>query len=129
MLTGFDKYNEEQQSFRKSKLYPVTYKAVVHFLYEHVNREPVVSGRLERLFNVAGSEIREIVRFARRKGHPIVSGGRGYSIEPDYEKLLDGIQHLRERAISQLVTIRKMKQLCPRKAQMSFRLTFPKKAA
>lgn len=121
MLNNFDKYNQEIIDFRRSHLFPEKYKAVIHYLYEEINREPVISKRLESIFDLSGPEIREIIKYARRNGHPVASNNYGYYIEMDYDKCMENIIHLEERAMSQLFTVNRMRQLCPQNQQLKMR--------
>lgn len=76
-MTGFDKYTKEIERFEKSKLYAQKYSEIIHWMYQQVNREAVYSSQIEQTFQLKGAQVRAIIRHARRKGHPIISTGKG----------------------------------------------------
>ena len=104
-MNNFDEYTADIEKFRKSKLYREKYKAVVHYLYQEINREPVLSPNLEGRFGVRGTQVRAVVQHARRSGHPISSGTHGYWIEKDFDKYIKDLEHCEQRARSLLVTV------------------------
>lgn len=122
MLSGFYKYNQEMVDFKKSKHYPETYNALVNYLWKRINLQQVHSAELESSFNLKSSEVREIVRYARRRGHPIESGGKGYHMNPDYDSYVKSLEHLEERARSQFFTVSMAKKNATTKCRQQMEL-------
>ena len=70
------------------------------------------SAELEKEFNISGIVIRKTVRKLRRIGVPIASSDKGYKIIPvdKYEEIIPTLEHLRARAMSELITINKLER-------------------
>ncbi len=71
-----------------------------------------VSDVLEKEYGVSGSFIRDLVRRLRREGIPIASGDKGYKVitADKYEEIIPTLEHLRSRAMSELITISKLER-------------------
>lgn len=108
---------QEIADFRKSDLLP-KYKAVIAFLYRNIG-VAWKSHFLETEFALTGSEIRTIARHARRCGHPLSSGSRGYWIEDSPEKLKECAESLKSRAFDILETAHLMIRAATRRQHWS----------
>ena len=92
----------EMAEFRRSPLMP-KYKELVHVLYRHTGIA-FTSAALEFMLGIHGAEVRQCIRHARRCGHPIASGAKGYWVENDPIKMVEMSQRLRSRALDILET-------------------------
>jgi hypothetical protein len=63
---------------------------------------------LEDLMGIRSSQIRGLVREARRNGTPIASSVKGYWIAETKEEYEETIRHLRDRASSLAKTLKKI---------------------
>ena len=96
------KTKKEMADFRKSDIVP-KYKAMIAFLYRNIGTAWHAQ-YLNDKFEIKGSDIRTIARHARRCGHPLSSGSRGYWIEDNPEKLKACAESLKSRAFDILET-------------------------
>lgn len=115
--TEFPEYFKEMRSFEKSKVFNVKYKEFIHVLWGHTEESPIISRRLEKAMILKGSEIRELVKYGRRNGQPIVTNGKGYFMTSNPEKLMKQAEHLLERARSLIFTHHRMKHFAEKLAQ------------
>ena len=104
-MDGFERYDQEREKFRNSRLYPGTYKSVIRFLYNN-HGKAFHSCIIEQDFNLKGTEVREIIREGRRKGHQISSGQKGYWIELDSNSYDEDERHMEQRFMSMIYTIK-----------------------
>ena len=112
MLSNFPKYNEEMRLFEKSPLFKEKYQALVTYLWGFTKARPVVSGKIEAELGLGETQVRKLVEHARRNYEPIASGGKGYWMCGDYDKLMENMKHLKERAESMYYTYSRMSQGC-----------------
>ena len=75
----------------------------------HKKDNPIMSYHLEERFNLAGSEIRNIIRELRRQGKPIANCPSGYYWAETYREIEDTINDLEGRAFSMLETSKALK--------------------
>tara|TARA_Y100000034_G_C6570908_1_gene247425 strand:+ start:98 stop:409 length:312 start_codon:yes stop_codon:yes gene_type:complete len=66
--------------------------------------KPIYSGQLEKIYDISGITVRNIVRQLRREGHPIASGSNGYYYARYKTELVSTINNLRSRANDLLKT-------------------------
>lgn len=104
-MTGFEDYTEEMEAFERSTLYPQTYNTIVNYLYKHINQEPTYSNEIEAACGIRDSEVRAVVRHAKRSGHLLISKGKGYCMVDTMEALEEGNKHLKERIRSMEFTL------------------------
>ena len=58
---------------------------------------PVKSKRIEQVLGLRGVEVRGIVNYLRKRGHPIGSSSKGYWYAQSKIELEDTINHLKQR--------------------------------
>ncbi len=108
MLTNYDKFNGEVDSFLKSKLFAKKYHEVLGVIKFHSIQRPILSQELSKRFRISDVQIREIVKNARRQQHPIGSKNDGYFIASSAKELTEGSDHLKERISSMSYTYDQM---------------------
>jgi len=62
--------------------------------------EPAVSARFEKYFKLTGSEIRGLIQYLRRTGHPVGANSGGYFWAATRAELAQTIESMEGRAIS-----------------------------
>lgn len=122
-LTGFEKIDQEIETFKKSPLYPFKYDHLIIMLRvrPHDSRL-VMSIALEKHFKISGPQVREIVKTARRLGVPIGSCGAGYFFARNADELANTMHHLQERRNSLTYTLRALEKCYPNQAQGTLKL-------
>lgn len=100
-MNYFKNFYNEMAKFRKSKLFKEKYNE----LFNIIGGYPKKSYNLELRLSITGAQLRELIRHARREGHLICSGERGYYITNHWTEFEENIEHLKTRAMSQLFTI------------------------
>ena len=119
-MTGYEKYTNEMDSFRKSKLFIVKYRAMVEYFERNCKgRENVLCcDILCEDLDIESVQLRALVQHARRERVPISSCGDGYFLALDYGELKCTIDHMSERAGSIGFTISRLKACFPEEAQL-----------
>jgi hypothetical protein len=106
-MDSFEQYTADMEKFRHTRLATVYPELVAH-LKRSLNF--VKSEQLEQAFSLTGSEVRQIVQYARRQSIPIVSSAHGYSMARSSGDLDSTLAHLRERMNSLKYTVIKLEQ-------------------
>jgi len=118
-MTSFEKYSDEMDAFRQSRLFAEKYAAVLSYLEENCEgREKVTCGDIiceDR--DISPVQLRAIVSHARREGVPIASCGDGYFLARNYAELQCTVDHMTERRDSISFTISRLKSCFPDEAQ------------
>ncbi|MAH43700.1 hypothetical protein CL614_08350 [archaeon] len=72
---------------------------LIELLREHfsVNTMPMISARIERMYNCKGVDVRQAVHSLRMEGMPICSGTKGYWLAQTSAEVQNTIEHLEER--------------------------------
>ena len=109
-MQGFEKYTREMEKFRESKLFKDKYERFVWTIKIAIGN-PVGFKELETNLGIKGSQVRELVRHARREGIPIASCGDGYSLARTPAEISDTIQHFTERCNSMYFTLSRLKSV------------------
>jgi hypothetical protein len=121
ILTFGEQSKQELKDFQKTDLYKNSYKPIVRYLYLNIGRK-IPAKEISDKFNIKDRLIRDIIRFGRRVGHPIISSTSGYSIETDYDNMVEYLKGLEAHVFDMLTTISRMKKLCRKRQQISMRL-------
>ena len=86
----------------------------------HVKQEkPIKSIKIQRTYNLKGSEVRQIIHQLRLDGVPICSGSDGYYYPRDRIEATHTINHLRSRAISLFDIVKAMEDHFNKEDQQS----------
>jgi len=117
MPTGFDKYNDDMEQFEKSSLFTEKYNDFIDIISCPFGE--VKSSMLEHHLSIPGSSIRRLVRHARRKGVPVISNEKGYSLARNFAELKPTIDQLHDRALDILNTEKALKLCFPDEQQTS----------
>jgi len=72
---------------------------------------PITQFSLCNSLKLSGSELRDIVREARKQKIPIGSGNDGYYLCKSKDELISTMNHLKSRSISMLNTIKYMQDI------------------
>jgi 2-hydroxy-3-keto-5-methylthiopentenyl-1-phosphate phosphatase len=115
MPTGFDDYNEDMNEFESSPLFRKKFAELIDIISMPFGE--VKSRVLEDRLKIKGPSIRRLTRHARRKGIPIISSSKGYSIAKNFNQLRDTIAQLEERGRDILVTAAELKRCFPDETQ------------
>ena len=78
----------------------------------------VTYGELSERTGMVRRELEEAVRLARLDGEPIISGSEGLWLSDSSEEVLRAAERLRERAVTQLLTSRALRQTGRRMADV-----------
>ena len=92
-------------------------KAILEIISERTKDSPILSPEIEQLFEIKGGKVRDIIRELRREGIPIANSHKGYYMASDYSDLDLTIKDLHSRAMSMLVTIKKLRGCFNRSTQ------------
>ena len=76
----------------------------------YTKSNPVLSSALEAQFRASGPQVREAIRELRREGHPIANCDKGYYYAHSFSEIEDTLADLESRAMSQLYTVKRMKE-------------------
>lgn len=128
MLSNFERYSKEMKTFEQSTLFEKKYNQLILFLHSFTKNNPITSTQIEKQLSLRETQVRDLVKHARRNGEPIASGNRGYYIELNYDILMHDVDHIKERAESELFTYYQMKKNCQCKPQMDLLARIPKNA-
>jgi hypothetical protein len=104
----YTKRKKLQREFEKTDLYIRYYTLIINVLKEFGTYVP--SAKLERMLQVNGKSVRQLLNHARNKQIPIVSGPQGYFYATNKVDLEKGIRALVERRNTLTYTINSMKK-------------------
>jgi len=123
-------YKERMAEFRRGPTYAKGYKRVIHWLRSHPG-QAFKSPDLCAMFGLdkRGRELRKIINYARKVGHPICSGGRGYWATDDYEEMVDNARQNLADAYEQIFTFERQIRIARRPQQMRMYLMGSRRAA
>lgn len=83
---------------------------ILEIVKKHREDNPVYSLKLEELFNLSGSNVRDIVRELRREGFPIANSKSGYYYAESFEQIKGTVNDLEGRARSLIITANKLRK-------------------
>ena len=83
---------------------------ILDLIKKHREDNPIYSGKLEEIFEVNGSNVRDIVRELRRDGFPIANSKSGYYYATCFKQIEDTINDLEARSRSLALTANKLKK-------------------
>ena len=84
---------------------------VIQLIADYRRGREITSKKIEEMLKIASTEVRDIVREARRRAVPVGSNSRGYYLIVKESELTETQHHLRSRALSQLETYNIMKRI------------------
>ena len=91
---------------------------VLDLIITRTKDNPILSLEIEEALEMSGGEVREIIRELRRKRTPIANSQKGYYLARTYEEIEPTINNLHSRAMSQLVTIKELRNSFNRNTQI-----------
>jgi hypothetical protein len=111
-MTGFEKYTEEMEAFRQSKLYNSKYTHLVSYLMDFCcgKENTKLDCEICKVVELKSVQLRALVKYARRRRVPIASCGDGYYYAKDSAELQTTISHLTERRDSLGFTIEQLQR-------------------
>lgn len=123
LLREADPWTAQRRRYWQSEAYRERYKPMVRFLYRGGHYR---ASELVRRFGFRGGrrEISEAVEFARRMGHPLLSGPDGYYMARRWDDMYDWTRKQERRARSLLYTLGRCRRYSRLKYQLSFDLFY-----
>jgi hypothetical protein len=111
-MTGFERFTEEQDAFRASKLFREKYDLFIRHI--QANCRGLKNAKLDiglcEFLDIKSPALRALVKFCRREGHPIGSTEEGYFWAESFADLTSTLAHLTERRDSLSYTISQMRK-------------------
>lgn len=94
-------------------------KDQIESIIKHRTKDnPIYSAEIERRLEIAGTQVRDLIRELRREGKPIANSHKGYFWAATYEEIEPTLTDLNSRAISLHETISGLKKIFIEQSQL-----------
>jgi len=108
-MTGFEKYREEVERFKRSDRYDREFKLFLDVL-KRLDGRYITAEDFKRIYDIPSVRLRTLVKNGRRMGYWIVSDQNGYKLTDNYFEMQETIKHLEERVSSLQFTLECIKK-------------------
>ena len=94
---------------------------VLDLIITRTKDNPILSSEIEQVLEMTGGEVRQIIRELRRNRTPIANSSKGYYLARTFEEIDATINNLHSRAMSQLVTIKELRNCFNKQTQIEIK--------